>query len=493
MGILLKNAEENLYTNPAQTIRISEQILKNTSNPSEIKMAALLLSKSYFVSGEFQESLEYFFLGKNIPQKSDNNSNWEKTLDLQYAIHGISLFKFLEIEKLKNDYNGEAKKYLGLFKSDIHQLEFTYLNSDKEEQSLMQLLQQIEKNDQSQLPSFLILKAIILKDIAVLQLNQEQHNVAKYHFEKSLSIIEQLTNHDYFEMQILIEYANYFFKTNNPETAIEMLQHAKMISERFKNSFYDLKIYEQFTQNYLVLDNKEKFIDYNLLAGTTSAIYTTKESLASNALFNSIQSQHFNQKTLLLDKLNNIRFYLIATLILFGIIWLVIKLFFAMNLKYSRDLVNYLKLIEEPVKKEKNSIKKTEIKPLGIPKETEELILNKLEKFESGTKYLSKDMSLAQLAAIVETNTKYLSEVINKHKSKNYNLYINSLRVKHIVNKLKTDSNYLNYKVSYLAEECGFSSHSSFATVFKNITGISPNIFIELLKKDKNNNLKISA
>ncbi len=94
-------------------------------------------------------------------------------------------------------------------------------------------------------------------------------------------------------------------------------------------------------------------------------------------------------------------------------------------------------------------------------------------------------MSLAVLAGQFETNTKYLSEVINKHYNVNFNTYINKLRIGFIVEKLKSDSNFMNYKISYLAETCGFSSHSSFATVFKSITGIAPITFIELLKDEK--------
>mgnify|MGYP003895590911 CR=1 FL=1 len=37
---------------------------------------------------------------------------------------------------------------------------------------------------------------------------------------------------------------------------------------------------------------------------------------------------------------------------------------------------------------------------------------------------------------------------------------------------LKTDPNFIKYRISYLAENCGFTSHSAFATVFKNITGL---------------------
>jgi hypothetical protein len=51
--------------------------------------------------------------------------------------------------------------------------------------------------------------------------------------------------------------------------------------------------------------------------------------------------------------------------------------------------------------------------------------------------------------------------------------YINKLRINYIVEKLKTDPNFIKYRISYLAENCGFASHSSFATVFKTITGLS--------------------
>jgi AraC-like DNA-binding protein len=125
-------------------------------------------------------------------------------------------------------------------------------------------------------------------------------------------------------------------------------------------------------------------------------------------------------------------------------------------------------------------------KTLLIPKETEALILAKLEKFESGKKFLNKDISLAQMASMFETNTKYLSEIINKYKKKNFNSYINDLRINYIVKQLKEDPKYLKYKVRYLAEECGFSSHSIFSATFKSLTGITPNVFIQFLLDDRN-------
>lgn len=125
-------------------------------------------------------------------------------------------------------------------------------------------------------------------------------------------------------------------------------------------------------------------------------------------------------------------------------------------------------------------------KSLNIPKETESLLANKLKQFENTKLFVQQDMSLATLASHFDTNTKYLSEIINTHKNKNFNSYINELRINYIIDKLKNNSVYSQYKISYLAEESGFSSHSTFATVFKSVTGIPPTTFIDMLKTTKN-------
>jgi AraC-like DNA-binding protein len=93
------------------------------------------------------------------------------------------------------------------------------------------------------------------------------------------------------------------------------------------------------------------------------------------------------------------------------------------------------------------------------------------------------------LAAELNTNTKYLSYVINRHKCTDVKTYVNRLRINYIVDKLINDDKYRQYKISILAEECGFSSHSKFASVFKAVTDFSPSAYIKYLdenQSDKN-------
>lgn len=123
---------------------------------------------------------------------------------------------------------------------------------------------------------------------------------------------------------------------------------------------------------------------------------------------------------------------------------------------------------------------------LSIPKETEERVLKDLSGLERQVFYLNNDVNLSYLSAALKINSKYLSSIINKHKGKDFNNYINELRINYIIEKLQTDTRYLEYKIAYLSQECGFSTHSKFTTAFKNITGISPSAFINNIKKDHN-------
>ena len=80
----------------------------------------------------------------------------------------------------------------------------------------------------------------------------------------------------------------------------------------------------------------------------------------------------------------------------------------------------------------------------------------------------------------------YLSYVINK--KKNFNIYVNELRILYIQDKFKNEKKYKTYKIAHLAELSGFSNHSVFTKVFKQVTGIPPSQYIKELtdKLDEN-------
>ena len=93
-------------------------------------------------------------------------------------------------------------------------------------------------------------------------------------------------------------------------------------------------------------------------------------------------------------------------------------------------------------------------------------------------------MSLAFLASYLGTNTITLSKVINTHKQMNFNDYINGLRIRYIIERIKNEPQFEQYKIAYLAEVSGFSSHSIFSKAFKKSTGVTPSQFLGYLKEE---------
>jgi hypothetical protein len=154
------------------------------------------------------------------------------------------------------------------------------------------------------------------------------------------------------------------------------------------------------------------------------------------------------------------------------------------NLQTSADKPSLLLDTEIP---QHSTCEEHKTKPLNINDETIKHILARLAKFEKSQKYLRQDMSLSGLASYLDTNTKYLSEILKQYKGKKFSDYINGLRIMHITEVLYKNPIYREYKISYLAESCGFASREVFAVVFKKETGISPSYFINNLRNGEDN------
>lgn len=186
-----------------------------------------------------------------------------------------------------------------------------------------------------------------------------------------------------------------------------------------------------------------------------------------------------------LNHTRNFMTYLWAAILLLGSLTaFLIHRFFTLR-KYKKRFMEINADFEKEILKQKQDEGEPKIYRNNLSDEKEQEILDKLNKFEKKQQFLSSAVSLSSLSAQIGTNTNYLSSIIKKHKESNFNGYLNQLRIDYIVIKLKQNPEYLNYKISYLAEECGFSSHTVFSRIFIDKMGIPPSKFIEYLKKEK--------
>jgi AraC-like DNA-binding protein len=131
---------------------------------------------------------------------------------------------------------------------------------------------------------------------------------------------------------------------------------------------------------------------------------------------------------------------------------------------------------------EKSQLNKIES---DIPIEIINLILSSLSSFETNKDFLDKKITLNSLAKKINTNSTYLSKVINTQVGMSFSNYLKKIRVEYALQSLKENKVYTKYSIKVLAEEFGFNSAESFTKAFYKELGIYPSEFIKNLIKTR--------
>ena len=79
---------------------------------------------------------------------------------------------------------------------------------------------------------------------------------------------------------------------------------------------------------------------------------------------------------------------------------------------------------------------------------------------------------MTMLADRLKVQKHHLTEVMNADMGMNFFQYVNKYRVEAVKEMLADPKNHFSVKA--IGYECGFSSKSSFYSVFKNLTGLTP-------------------
>jgi AraC-like DNA-binding protein len=492
---LSDDVENLINSNPDQALKIAQYLLSktNTSNSEKAKVN-YLISKSYLVKGDYSSALNFLYEEKNY---EDYLSDLQK-IDIQICI--VTLLRELSLDKQakrilkqlevtsKTISDDKLKSYL---EASVNIQNAKFLSKENKNKEGIDLIENQAATKKDFLLEYRELQLNQIITLGQLFLNQNDLEKSKEQFENALTIINELNDENIFtKIDALQGMASIAFLKKDHKQVLILLDEALVYAKKLNNLFLQVSITQKLSASYLALQDIPNYKSVNMLFFELQTETEAQEQEAINTAYNLISDEYTEEYSS--DKTNNINILYIVSGLFF--IALLISLFFWQKLlerkKGLDEIMTYIEITRSNLLSSFTvADKKQEPKKNIILKETEEQILNKLKRFESSKRFINKDISLAVLAGQLDSNTKYLSEIINTHYNVNFNTYINKLRINYIIEKLKTDPNFINYKISYLADNCGFSSHSSFATVFKSITGISPVKFIELLNQEKENNL----
>ncbi len=165
----------------------------------------------------------------------------------------------------------------------------------------------------------------------------------------------------------------------------------------------------------------------------------------------------------------------------------------SLSLSFFVILIGYFglkqkEIFPQEVIEEKNTYvtaDKNKGKYAGIPMTEEELndCAEKISHFvETEKAYLNPDLSLPQLAEILDIPSHHLSRVINDQFGVNFFNFINRYRIEEVKAKIGNPE-FQNLSILGIAYDSGFNSKSAFNRVFKKMEGMTPSEYRKQIPK----------
>ncbi|MDV4042178.1 AraC family transcriptional regulator [Elizabethkingia anophelis] len=480
-----------------KALKIADSLFSISQTPI-LKTKSMMLSATlYQQSGDLKKAIQYALKSEEIINNTDNEL-WKARiygfLATQYRIlklyknskmymdMALEACKRIDDPKFVNNTKGLMMQEMAYYESDLENYKkaIYYINQSQLHFNLVK-----QNND------FFTLNNEQLLGLNYYKLNDLVKSTQ--HYNKALKMAKDIPP-NFITYLVYNGLANIYLDQNNLKEAkkyLDLMQNAsdKSYYLELRNVIYDT------SQRYYELTK-----DIEKLSMTRIKQDSLQEGLLKKSdHFIDESYLHLNKENITIqNKYQNHKYILFACILLLSAS---IILFIFYRKKQKKAIKRFKEIVKKANEKKaifmEDAIEDTTIEAenlttapvdsgckVGImPIETEEKLIDKLKKFERTTLFNRKNLSLPYLAAYCNTNTRYLSFVINTYKKKDFYNYINELRINYIIDKLTHDPEYRKFKIAILAEECGFSSQNKFTAVFKKETGMIPSLFIKLLEE----------
>lgn len=351
----------------------------------------------------------------------------------------------------------------------------------------------IHSNDKNRINAKQLNLALQYSSLALAYKERKEKDSTLKYFTKAQEIYENKKYNLYNDGRAYLysDLALFHYENKDFNKAIKFAKNAETFEKQSSLPYIRKNVYKVLFDSYTEINKMDSSKYYLKLytALNDSILLSEKKSIYKPV--NQIISDKESEKNRIVFKVILITITSSITLLLLG--WFFWKRKNRIIHKDYQKLINKLKdehknsLNTKTTKSEYsniNDINSEKEKTGQISDSTVNTLLKKLEKFEKSNLYLKSNIGLNYLSNFLDANHRYVSEIIKVHKGKTFSNYINDLRIDYITNALYEDPKYRKYKISYLAEVCGFSSREVFAMAFKKRNNISPSYFIEKLNTE---------
>ena len=488
LRIYTHTASENVGT----ALKSADSLYRAAASDVQRIRSLMLISDMHHRSADRDSSIHYAIKAEEIAERT-NNYLWQARIcgvlstqyretglfsaGRRYVDKGLTIIEKVDNLSVANQFRGQCLQELGFYDLEEKRYSAAIANFRSAEQFFIGLTDTLVRN---------AARAQNDERLGLCYLESGTVDSAEFYYRRALSLERKVSGKTGTPVKGFIYngLGRVHLANKHYGQADSCFQQALVIAEATGLPNLQISVYKALAAYYRLTGNDDGYRQYNDKYLKTVQENTSRHQRYTDHILAQIQRQLFN-----MSAVNRVLAVSTFILVLFGGAGAGVYMRrHRKNHRRYQAIIQTLKrdrmqaaLGEKATTIVSEMDRDKEIMPEG----TKQDLLRKLDRFESSRQFTDRNISIAVLAGKMKTNTKYLSYIINNYRNKDFNSYINELRINYIIGKMEADSRYLNYKISYLAEECGFATHSQFATVFKNITGLSPSTFITYLKKEE--------
>lgn len=472
-------------------------LIRKLDEQTALPIAYNGLGLSYKYFSNFDSAIYYYNATLNLDKKSGNL--YDQATD--FGNIGALYFDWKQYQQAFKFYNRALQIYFE--KGNKNDLSVSYNNigevykaMQNYDSSLFYLNKALEIDQQTGMKQNI---ASRYHNLGEVYFDQKEYQKALSQYNQSLQINTQNGSRYNIALNLKsIAQANQ--KTGNTKKAERLYKESLKIAKEIDSKTLIKSVLEALSEFYTETKQYANALHYHALVDTLNdSMFKEKNQQLLADLQTRYELDSKQKEIALLNSENELRSqeakqYRSYSIIFASALLLISALLIVLFTQYNLRKKAYKKLVQkniELIKSKKgvvlNDINKPEIVSdsyqvkleNGNHKELFEKIKTHLEQEKP---FLQPELTVKDLAEQLDTNTHYLSEVINRDFGNSFNGFINEYRVREAC-KLLSDKNMDNLTIEGIARESGFNSKSAFNNAFKSVTGLTPSYYKSQVRK----------
>ncbi len=366
-----------------------------------------------------------------------------------------------------------------------------------------------------------------LNNQAYIAMADGNMSMSEYYFQKAMAYSAERKLPTMYYVGPLVELSKLSIQKGNYRVAISYLETACDSVSKMQNKDRLVSIFQTMSDAYKRLGNADSAESYRrrYLAMSDSIFNVSQFNLANGKLFEYENKE--NQRRI--DSLMSQNYMQLVIIIIFVIFAIAVTLLYialrrkARNLQEAQKMLvskneelmasasNSKKLLNSYVEAldrhegkkaagtidkeadnvaekaaaeeadEEDKTKDDHRSEIALNEEQRNRLLNSITKVLDDVEVISRsDFNLQMLADMVDSNTKYVSWIINKTYNKNFKTLLNEYRIREACRRLTDREHYGNMTIQAIYEELGYNSAASFIQAFKKVNGMTPSVYQKL-------------